>query len=598
MPSIIEEIKQKVDIIEVVSQYTNLTKAGRNFRALCPFHSEKNPSFFVYPERQSWHCFGACATGGDVFSFIMKKQNIDFGEALRLLAEQAGITIPSRSGDRFEVKRKDELERLYEANEAASQYFHNLLVSSSNGEKARDYLASRSVSSKTMVDFQLGFSIDNRESLKKYLMKLGYTEGELLQSGLLFLGDDGKTRDRFRNNLMFPIVNDKSRTIGFGARVLDDSLPKYINSPQTPIFDKSATLYGINMAMSAIKQQDLAVIVEGYLDVIIAHQNGFENVVASMGTALGKKNTNILKRFAKTIALALDADEAGEDAWLRFIRDARTFDINVRLVILPRGRDPDDVIKEDPTAWKRLVSEARTVTNDIDYVIDTVVPNLDTHSAKGKSTAVEKLLPIIAEIRDPIAQDHYVQKMAKMVGITPSKMESSLSAYMARNRVRRLVDQRDVPSKAITLLSNPVEEYCLTLLLQYPQFKDNTEGLLPDYFENSENREIFIAFQKSSNPALLKEILSPALQEHFDKLMNKNIQANILAERFKGSVLRLRENYLRGLEAKREAILTLEVEAGGTDAELAKLKELGIDVSLQLGEVFTQKARRSQKQRR
>ena len=235
---VIDEVKQRLDIVEVIGEYVPLTKAGRTFRALCPFHSEKNPSFYVYPERQSWHCFGACNTGGDVFSFVMKKQGVDFGEALRLLAERTGITIPSR----LEPEAgKGEREKLYQVNAAAAQYFHNLLLNSPDGKKARDYLAGRGLSSKSITEFQLGFSPNSWEALRQYLVEKGYAESELVTAGLLIEEEAGGTHDRFRNKLMFPIFDIRGRVTGFGARVLDDSLPKYLNSPQTPVFDKSST---------------------------------------------------------------------------------------------------------------------------------------------------------------------------------------------------------------------------------------------------------------------------------------------------------------------------------------------------------------------
>jgi len=337
---VIDDVKQRIDIVEVIGEYVPLTKAGRTFRALCPFHSEKNPSFYVYPERQSWHCFGACNTGGDVFSFIMKKQGIDFGEALRLLAERAGISIPSR----LEPEAgKDERERLYQANAAATQYFHNLLLNSPDGEKARGYLAKRGLLPKTVSDFQLGFSLNSWEALKQYLVEKGYSESELVPAGLLIEGETGGTHDRFRNKLMFPIFDIRGRVTGFGARVLDDSLPKYLNSPQTPVFDKSSTLYAINLATAVIRQQDCAVIVEGYMDVMMAHQNGFQNVIASMGTSLTEKQVSTLKKLTKNMMLALDADAAGEEATLRAVGYENTLGAEVRVCILPTGKDPDDV---------------------------------------------------------------------------------------------------------------------------------------------------------------------------------------------------------------------------------------------------------------
>jgi len=588
--SVIDEVKQRIDIVEVIGGYAPLTKAGRTFRALCPFHSEKHPSFFVYPERQSWHCFGACNTGGDVFSFIMKKESIDFGEALRLLADRAGITIPSR------LERgagKDERERLYQVNAAATQYFHNLLLNSSAGEKARSYLASRGLSPRTIIDFQLGFSLNSWEALKPYLVERSYTESELVTTGLIIEGEAGGTHDRFRNKLMFPIFDIRGRVSGFGARVLDDSLPKYINSPQTPVFDKSSILYGINLAATAIRQQDRAVIVEGYMDVITAHQNGFSNVVASMGTSLTEKQVSALKRLTKNMALALDADAAGEEATLRGVSFENTLGAEVKVIILPSGKDPDDVIRGNAQIWHSLMEQALPI---IDYTFNMVTSGLDLTTAKDKSLAGEKLLPIIAEIKDMVRQAHYLQKLARLVKVS----ERSLEAALGRIRANQVRSKAKEPPGAVThrlqpLLSSPVEEGCLAWLLQYPELKTHCQGLLPEYFENSENREIFLAWQKVNDLTSLREKLDTAVHEHLDSLVAKNLPPTSETERedvIADHILELRKKFLQSLEAKREEVLALEAESGGTAAELAKLQEQGIEVSVQLGEVFTQRSRR------
>jgi DNA primase len=589
--SVIDDVKQKIDIVEVIGQYATLTKSGRTFRALCPFHSEKNPSFFVYPEQQSWHCFGACNTGGDVFSFVMKKENIDFGEALRLLAQRAGVTIPSRYEQGV---KKDERERLYQANEAAAQYFHNLLLNSPAGEKARNYLASRGLSPKTISDFQLGFSLNSWEALKPYLMERGYTEKELLEAGLIAETEEKKTHDRFRNHLMFPIKDARGRTTGFGARVLDDSLPKYINSPQTPIFDKSGTLYGINLAAPAIRQQNIAVIVEGYMDVITAHQNGFTNVIASMGTAVTDKQVTALKRLARNVnmVLALDADAAGEEAMLRCVDYENTLDAEVKVLIMPSGKDPDDVIKEEAQNWQHLLDEAIPV---IDYAIQTVCARLDMSKAKDQSAAVSTLLPLIARARDVIRQGHYVSKLSDATGTDLTMLKAALNDFILTSKTSKSTSKKEEPYRGGTFTANLIEEQCLALLLQHPELKSPDYigvGLLPEYFENSENREIFLAWQQVQDPASLKGNLDVALWEHLDSLISKKILATQIEERYNRYVLRLREEYLRGLERKRAAALTLEAEMGGTAAELAKLEEQGIEASTGLKEVFTQKARR------
>ena len=373
----IDEVKQRIDIVEVIGQDVTLTKAGKTFKGLCPFHSEKHPSFYVYPDQQSWHCFG-CNIGGDAFSFIMKKQNIDFGEALRQLAQKAGVVIPSRFEPGMESEEK---QKLYQINQAAAQYFHNLLLNSPAAKKAQDYVARRGFTEQTIKDFQLGYSANSWEELKKYLLERDYTEKELLDAGLIIEGEGGKkSRDRFRNKLMFPILDVRGRVTGFGGRALDDSLPKYTNSPQTPLFDKSGTLYGINLARDAIREQGTAVIVEGYMDVITAHQNGFKNAIASMGTAVTEKQVSILKRLTRNMALALDADAAGEEAMLRTVGYENTLDAEIKVIILPEGKDPDDVIKEDAQNWQKLVAEAVPI---VDYTFDRATAGLDLTSAKG-----------------------------------------------------------------------------------------------------------------------------------------------------------------------------------------------------------------------
>ncbi len=583
--TVTDEIKQKTDIVEVVGQFTKLTKSGKTFRGLCPFHSEKTPSFFVYPEQQSWHCFGACNTGGDVFSFIMKKQGIGFGEALRFLSERTGIPLPTRPEVEADKKGK---ERLYQVNEAAAKYFHDLLISSPAAEKARSYLVSRGLSAQSLADFQLGYSLNSWDALKQYLTERGYTEEELLTAGLLAQAEDGKTHDRFRNKLMFPILDIKGHVTGFGSRVLDDSLPKYVNSPQTPVFDKSGSLYGINLAHAAIKQHDLVVIVEGYMDVIIAHQHGFNNVVAPMGTAINDKQLAIVKRLSKNMTLALDADSAGEEAMLRGVGYENTLEAEVKVALLSAGKDPDDIIKQDTELWKRLIAEALPV---LDYTFNVTAPNFDLTTARGKSALSDKLLPVISEIKDPVRQAHYLQKLARLVRVNPISLETALSRLKSSKRRFQKAEEKPsaVAQSLRTLLSSPIEEYTLALLLRHPALKTGCGNVPPDYFENSENREIFLAYLQSEDVQSIRQKIDPAIWEHFDSLSTRSMPSSQIEKKFANCTLSLREKYLRNLETKKEALLALEAESKGTAAELAKLQEQGIDVSIQLRETFTQK---------
>jgi DNA primase len=584
--SVIDEVKQRTDIIGVAGRYTTLAKAGRNLKGLCPFHSEKHASFFIYPEQQTWHCFGACSTGGDVFSLVMKKEAIGFGDALRLLAEEAGVTIPSG----IQATDKGKNDRLFAANEAASQYFHHLLLNSAQGKKAGDYVARRGLAPKAITDFQLGFSPNSRGALKKYLAERGYAEDELIAAGLLI--DAEGSPDRFRNRLVFPIRDIKGRTTGFGARALDDSQPKYTNSPQTPLFDKSGMLYGLDAAGEAIRRQERAVIVEGYTDVITAHQNGFTNVVASMGTAITEKQINAIKKLTRNIVLALDADTAGGAAALRAVSYENALGAEVMVALLPQGEDPDGVIRQSPQTWQRLVEAAVPV---MDYTFTRAISELDLGTARGKSAAVDKLLPIISEIKNYTRKNHYIEKLAKLIGSSAKKIESSLEARLVRYKTR---EPTTSGSRRQEITANPHEEYCLALLLQHPELKAISEELLPQYFENSENREILDALRQAEDTAAIKDKLDNTIWGYFDRLMSRSILQNQIEDKLSSCILRLREEYLRGLEEKRGAVLASEAAAKGSDAELAKLKEQGIEVSVELREVAIQKSRQARRQRR
>jgi DNA primase len=627
--SAIDEVKQKIDIAEVIGQYAALKKAGRNLTALCPFHSEKHPSFFVYPEQQSWHCFGACNTGGDVFSFIMKKEGLDFGEALRLLARRVGVTLPSKMEPEG---KKEEKEEYYVANEAAALYFHNLLLNSPAAAKAKSYIEKRGFSTRTIADFQLGFSLDSWDALKLYLLERGHSEKTMLTGGLLVEAENGKTHDRFRGKLMFPIREIRGRVTGFGARVLDDSLPKYVNSPQTPTFDKSGTLYGIDRAAAEIRKQDAAIIMEGYMDVIMAHQHGITNAVASMGTAITETQLRILKRLTKNILLSFDADLAGfeaserggeiadkplsEQTAYRYSTKSKTsslqlneadlrnaevvgiriineeaLNIDTRVIKLPEGKDPDEIILEDINIWNNLVNQAMPL---IDYLFEKTAANLDLTTAKDKSIFVDRLLPIIAEINDPIRQAHYLQKLASTVKVDMNTIKTSLSRLKPTTVKHKTLSSKSAVARPLRpLASSSREEYCLALLLQYPELRSQPPD--PAYFENSENREIFNACQESPDMISLRERVDPAIYEHLDAIIKnvvyKTLSPSEIARRYTACILELEKRYYQNLEARRSEIFAQEAESGGKGADIARLEKEGIEPSTKLRELEAQKKR-------
>jgi DNA primase len=591
--SVITEVKQRLDIVELVSEYVTLQKAGRNFKGLCPFHTEKHPSFFVFPEQQSWHCFGACGTGGDIFSFVMKKEGIDFSQALRLLAQRGGITLsPREASSKLEDEKK---EKLFQINEAAAEYYHHLLLGPKAGEATRSYLARRKVMPETIEGFRLGFSPDAWETLKNYLLGKGYTEKDLVEAGLIIEKEEGGSYDRFRKRLMFPIFDIQGRVIGFGARVLDDSLPKYINSPQTLIFDKSSSLYGIDRAKSAIRRKNLVIIVEGYMDVLTAHQHDWQNVVGSMGTSLTEKQVEGIKRLTNNITLALDADLAGEEATLRGKAILAYSNAEANVILLPPGKDPDEVIREDHALWQKLVGQATPI---LDFAFQSVISKVDINKAKDKSLAVQKLLPSLYDIKDPIQQSHYLRKLAHELKIEESAIKAALWESKAGRKRPQLSKPTEQSRLARQLVSSRIEEYCLALLLQYPELRPLARELSPEHFESTENREVFVKWQYSSDISDLESQLDTSLLEHLYYLVNENFPPAIReSEKTRHSDLatcirRLQENLFRKLEIEKEAMLELEREKGGVGSELSKLEEQGIKPEQQLQDIFVKKGKK------
>jgi DNA primase len=590
--SVITEVKQRLDIVEYISEYVTLQKAGRNFKGLCPFHTEKHASFFVFPEQQSWHCFGACGTGGDIFSFVMKKEGIDFGQALRILAQRGGVTLGAREAP---SKADDEKrERLFQINEAAAEYYYHILSATKTGATAREYLARRKVKPETMKEFRVGFSPDAWETIKSYLLGKGYTDKELVEAGLVIEKEEGGSYDRFRNRLMFPICGIQSRVTGFGARVLDDSLPKYINSPQTPVFDKSNSLYGVDKAKSTIRKKDLVIIVEGYMDVLTAHQHGWQNVVGSMGTSLTEKQVEGIKRLTSNITLALDADLAGEEATLRGKAILAYSNIEGRVISLPPGKDPDEVIGEEPPLWEKLVDQAVPI---MDFAFQSVISKVDINKARDKSLAVQKLLPSIYEIRDPVQQSHYLKRLARELKIEESAITIALRESKAARKRPQPGKPTDQSRLARRFVSSPVEERCLALLIRYPELRPSAQELSPEHFELTENREIFVKWQHSSDVSDLESKLDSSLLEHLYYLAERSFPPAIQeSQRIRlrdltQCILRLQEKLSRKLEAEKEATLEIERERGGIGSELAKLEEQGIGSGQKLQEVFVKKGK-------
>ncbi len=603
----IEEIKQKLDIVEIISSYTNLQKSGRNFRALCPFHSEKTPSFFVFPEKQSWHCFGACGTGGDIFSFIMKKEGFDFGHALTLLAGKAGVNL-SR------IEKKDEeseqgKNRLIEINETATSYYHHLLCNTLVGQNARDYLKNRGISAEIINKFSLGFSPDSFEETSKYLLSKNFQQNELYAAGLVLKRDNGTFYDRFRNRLMFPIKSIRGNTIGFGARVLDDSLPKYLNSPQTIVFDKSSSLYAIDKAKETIQKKDYVIIMEGYMDVLTAHQFGYENAVASMGTAIGDRQLALLKKLTRNIFIALDCDTAGKEADLRtaetlpFAENILSVDDNndifnyhVRVIVPAQGKDPDEQIRRNPAEWSQSIEKAQPIMS---FVVSTAKEKIASGDINTKALITDNLLQFVSKIENSIVRGHYIQEIARIIKMRPSELSDEVNSIRRKSKRKNVKHFTDIRSNADLVLSYcQIEEYCLSLLIRFPELREEATVLNQNYFEHDENKEIFIKWQLSKDQTSLKNNLDSFLHPHLDRLLKRSFPPAIADSEDKRRedllecIIRLREKLFKSLAAKKAEILATEAEFGGNSADIIKLEEQGIEESIKLKQNFTEQNRR------
>jgi DNA primase len=463
-----DEIKARIDIVDFISRYVPLKRAGRSYKANCPFHQEKTPSFVVFPESGTWRCFGACATGGDIFSFLMKRENMDFRDAIQELAREAGVQLEEPQVDDDSQLR----ERLYAINAQAAQFFRNQLHRHPDASEARSYLQRRGINAQVAELFQLGFAPESWDSLRNHLLVLGYTTDEQHQAGVLKYNEDRDSYyDAFRNRLIIPIADRQGRITGFGGRVLDKSVPKYLNTADTPLFNKSQTVYGLDRAHRAIREADAVVIVEGYMDVIAAHQFGYNNVVACLGTALTEEQLRQLQRYTNNFVLALDADSAGQQATIRGLNGARQalkrvrkpvitpsgrvriesrLAANLRIVALTDGKDPDDIIRKDPEGWPALVQSAQPL---VDYFINIVSVHTNLESAQGKAEAVAELIPLIAELDDEIERQHYTQQLSRLVQIDEQTIAHRVQAAartMAREESRKNSSLRSQPQNRRT----------------------------------------------------------------------------------------------------------------------------------------------------
>ena len=505
------EIKGRLSVVDVVGETVALRKAGTTFKGLCPFHGEKTPSFVVTPARESWHCFG-CGLGGDVFSFVMQRDGVPFPEALRLLAARAGVELDERT-------RRDDVRkaRLRDVMEAGIAFYHAVLVSTKTGQPALDYLRGRGFIDETIETYQLGWAPAGWDTMSRALLeRRGIQPGELAEVGLTTPRSSGRgAYDRFRERVIFPIRDQNGSPTGLGGRLLaegPDRGPKYLNSPATPLFDKSRSLYLIDRAKGPMRRTTQAVIVEGYTDALMAHQAGYDNVVASLGTALTPGQVALLTRYAKRIALAYDVDAAGEKAGTFGVRalealigqlpagDTGVELDEVRVVRLPDGKDPDEVLRETPDRWRE---EVRTAQPIVDYLIDTQARAVDLKTPGGKARFVDAIIPTIRAVPNPVMRDAWLQRVHQVSGVEERVLLEVLHRPPARasnvelgrinaEAVTRSPDALPV-DEILRSITNGERDLLRLLLLRPEEQLAIVERLGPDQLPSQPARELYRA---------------------------------------------------------------------------------------------------------
>ena len=537
--TVVEDIKQRIDLVDIVSQTVKLKRTGKNFIGFCPFHSNtRTPSFVVFPETQTWRCFGQCNEGGDLFGFVMKRDNLDFQEALKQLADKAGVTLkPQTQADQ---KHDQERETLVDIMEASAAFYRQQMLETTPGKKALDYLHHRGLTDETIKTWGLGYAPDSWSMLLDHLLAKGYTRELILQAGMLSQGDDGRVYDRFRDRLMFPIRGIYGRLAGFGGRVLNpDDVPKYLNSPATDLFDKGRLLYGLDQARGAMRSDSQAVIVEGYMDVIGLHQAGFTNAVSPMGTALTEAQFHLVKKMTSNIILALDPDAAGQKATLRGLETARKamdmdeqldFDsrgllkierflkADIRVTTLPDGKDPDEIVLEDPEAWRKIIAEAKPVVN---HVMDSLAEGQDLADPKVKRSIAEQVLPLIEDVGSTIEREAYRQRLAALLRLDARSLQPAKTT-VSHDRRRRNKPQEEDPGaqirQPITLAAKNrlLEEFTLKYLVLDPDSLYQIDRALAQYELTELNLEDFQEGDMKHLFTLVKQSLAQTEYERSD----------------------------------------------------------------------------------
>ncbi|OGY94058.1 MAG: DNA primase [Candidatus Komeilibacteria bacterium RIFOXYC1_FULL_37_11] len=587
----VEEIKSKLDIVDIISSYINLQSANGNFKAVCPFHNEKTPSFMVSREKQIWHCFG-CDKGGDVIGFVQEYEGIDFKEALRILAEKANVPLVN-----FQSAVKEDNSRLYQINEKASDFFCSILETDSEASrKTLGYLQGRQIKDSSIKEWRLGLSSESWDGLLKHLTTTGYREEDIFKAGLIVKKKDGSGYvDRFRKRLMFPLADTQGRIVAFTSRSLagiiyneEEQGGKYVNSPQTAIYDKSKTLYGWHLAKETMRKKKYLIVVEGNMDTIAVHQTSAKNTVAVSGTALTLDHIKLIKRYVNNVILSFDGDAAGSRASFRSIALCWQEDMNVKILVLPKGKDPADVVKDNPDEWLQLIKNSMPV---MDYYFKRIFQAIDISRADHKKVAVQKLLPVIKYI-NKIEQSHYLKKLSEKLSVPLHILEQGLEDIDPFLAKQDEVIQKNVQDKknSLSLLSEKIliitffkNQYLEKMIteLDPEMISEALQGLYKKvivYYTKHQNLEKFGDFEE----------LSPTEKEDWIRLVMsgavyyENFKETDIANDFQNFVSRIKREYL---ENKRNILIGQLRQAELSDDHL-KQDDLSHQINLINKEVY------------
>ncbi len=470
-----DEIKARLDIVEVIRQYLPLKAAGTNFTGRCPFHNEKTPSFTVSPTKQVWHCFG-CGKGGDLFSFIMEIEKLSFPEALRLLAPRAGVVLKRETGPLASQRN-----RVLDALDQAARFYHNLLLTQPAGEPARNYLSQRGLKLETLKDWEVGYAPDSWDDVITFLKSKKFSDEDILLAGLSARKvETGRFYNRFRGRVMFPLREINGNIVGFTGRILpqfenQDRQGKYVNSPQSIVYDKSKLVFGLDKAKQAIRDAGVALLVEGQMDCITAHEAGFSNTVASSGTALTAGQVKLLQRYTNKVALAYDMDSAGRLAAERASEQTLAAEMETVIIALPEGKDPDECIRVNPEGWKNAINEAKPI---MEYFVEEIIAPLDLSTVSDKRLALKKLLPHLQKIVNTIERDFWIKKISQIIDIDEVSVRQTVI-----NQPKALFDREQVVGRPAEEISRSrpelLSEQLLGLLLRFPSYIDSVVSRLP-----------------------------------------------------------------------------------------------------------------------